>query len=102
MDFLDDNCSGVDTIFHKGKIGEIYNIGGGNEKTNLEITKLILKELNKPEELITFVKDRLGHDRRYSIDTTKTKALGWEPKLKFEDALKYTIKWYLENRWFWE
>ena len=100
--FVDDNCSGVDTIFHKGKIGEIYNIGGGNEKTNLEITKLILKELNKPEELITFVKDRLGHDRRYSIDTTKTKALGWEPKLKFEEALKYTVRWYLENRWFWE
>lgn len=100
--FVDDNCSGVDMVFHKGKIGEIYNIGGGNEKTNLEITQLILKELGKSEELISFVKDRLGHDRRYSISISKIKSLGWKPEWKFEDALKYTIKWYLNNKWFWD
>lgn len=100
--FVDDNCSGVDMVFHKGKIGEIYNIGGGNEKTNLEITQLILKELGKSEELISFVKDRLGHDRRYSISISKIESLGWKPEWKFEDALKYTIKWYLNNKWFWD
>ena len=100
--FVEDNCSGVDMVFHKGKIGEIYNIGGGNEKTNLEITQLILKELGKSEELISFVKDRLGHDRRYSISISKIKSLGWKPEWKFEDALKYTIKWYLNNKWFWD
>ncbi len=98
--FVEDNCNGVDVVFNKGKFGEIYNIGGGNEKTNLEIAKIILSELNKPEELITFVKDRLGHDRRYSIDTAKTKSLGWEPKWDFEEAMKYTIRWYLDNSWF--
>lgn len=100
--FVEDNCSGVDMVFHKGKIGEIYNIGGGNEKTNLEITQLILKELGKSEELISFVKDRLGHDRRYSISISKIESLGWKPEWKFEDALKYTIKWYLNNKWFWD
>ncbi|MDD6534723.1 MAG: dTDP-glucose 4,6-dehydratase [Methanosphaera sp.] len=95
--YVEDNCAGVDTVLHKGKIGEVYNIGGGNEKNNLEITKLILEKLNKPESLIKHVDDRLGHDRRYSLDASKTKKLGWEPKWKFEDAMEQTVNWYKEN-----
>jgi dTDP-glucose 4,6-dehydratase len=95
--YVEDNCSGIDTVLQKGKIGEVYNIGGGNEKNNLEITKMILKKLNKPESLIQHVDDRLGHDRRYSLDATKTKKLGWEPKWSFEDAMENTVNWYKEN-----
>lgn len=95
--YVEDNCAGVDTVLHKGKIGEVYNIGGGNEKNNLEITKLILEKLGKPETLIEHVEDRLGHDRRYSLDATKTKKLGWEPKWSFEDAMEKTVNWYKEN-----
>jgi dTDP-glucose 4,6-dehydratase len=97
-----DNCSAIDTVYMKGKPGEIYNIGTGNERTNLEITTLILEELNKPKSLINFVKDRPGHDWRYSLDCTKINKLGWEPEFDFEKALKYTIQWYKENRWWWE
>jgi dTDP-glucose 4,6-dehydratase len=100
--YVEDNCSGINTVFHRGKIGEIYNIGGENEKTNLEIAKFILEELNKPESLMTFVEDRLGHDRRYALDTTKIRNLGWEPNWEFGNALRYTVKWYLENEWFWK
>ncbi|MBO7719462.1 MAG: dTDP-glucose 4,6-dehydratase [Methanosphaera sp.] len=96
--YVEDNCAGVDTVLHKGKLGEVYNIGGGNEKNNMEITKLILEKLNKPESLIQHVEDRLGHDRRYSLDATKTKKLGWEPKWKFEDAMEKTVNWYKENQ----
>ena len=96
-----DNCSAIDLVSRKGEFGEIYNIGSENEKTNLEITYLILRELNKPETLIKFTKDRLGHDRRYSLDNTKIKYLGWKPEYVFEDALKYTVKWYEENEWWW-
>ncbi|MBE6485448.1 MAG: dTDP-glucose 4,6-dehydratase [Methanosphaera stadtmanae] len=95
--YVEDNCAGVDTVLHKGKIGEVYNIGGGNEKNNLEITKLILEKLGKPETLIQHVEDRLGHDRRYSLDATKTKKLGWEPKWSFEDAMEKTVNWYKDN-----
>ena len=95
--YVEDNCAGVDTVLHKGKIGEVYNIGGGNERNNLEITKLILEKLNKPESLITHVDDRLGHDRRYSLDASKTKKLGWEPKWTFEDAMEETVNWYKNN-----
>jgi len=97
-----DNCSGIDTVLHKGKIGEIYNIGGSNEKTNLEITKIILKELNKDESCIKYVKDRPGHDFRYAVDTGKIQRLGWKSQYKFAEALKDTIKWYQNNRWWWE
>ena len=97
-----DNCEAIDFVFQKGKIGEIYNIGAGNQKSNVEITKLILRELNKPESLINFVKDRLGHDFRYSLDTTKIKELGWKPKVKFEEGIKKTVKWYVENGWWWK
>lgn len=95
--YVEDNCAGVDTVLHKGKLGEVYNIGGGNEKNNMEITKLILEKLNKPETLIQHVQDRLGHDRRYSLDATKTKKLGWQPKWSFEDAMEKTVNWYRDN-----
>lgn len=100
--YVVDHCEAVDFIYNQGEIGEVYNIGGGNEKTNLEITKYILKKLEKPKSLMTFVEDRLGHDRRYSLDCTKLNQLGWSPKHRFEEALDKTIKWYIENRWWWE
>ena len=94
-----DHCSAIDTILEKGTIGEIYNIGGNNEKANIEIVKLIIKTLGKPEELITYVKDRPGHDRRYAIDNTKiTSQLGWKPTYTFEQGIKETIQWYLDNQ----
>jgi len=99
--YVEDNCAGIDTVFHKGKLGEVYNIGGGNEKPNLEVVKLILKQLGKPESLITFVKDRPGHDLRYSLNSDKARALGWKPAHTFEDAMKKTIDWYVNNEWWW-
>jgi dTDP-glucose 4,6-dehydratase len=98
-----DHCSAIDTVLHKGKIGEVYNIGGNNEKKNIEILKLILEKLNKPESLIKYVKDRPGHDRRYAINNTKiTTELGWEPSYTFEKGMEETIQWYLDNRDWWE
>lgn len=96
-----DNCSAINLVSEKGKFGEIYNIAAGNEKTNLEVAHLILKELSKPENLIKFVKDRLGHDRRYSLDIRKIRELGWKPQHDFEGALKNTINWYRKNSWWW-
>ncbi|MBL7147234.1 MAG: dTDP-glucose 4,6-dehydratase [Nanoarchaeota archaeon] len=98
---VQDNCEATDLIFHKGKIGETYNIGGNNEETNIEITRILLKELDKDEKYIEFVKDRLGHDRRYSLNISKIKKLDWKPKKNFEQALKETIQWYRENRKWW-
>jgi len=96
--YVEDHCSAIDAIIHQGKIGETYNIGGHNEITNLELVKIVLKELDKPESLITFVKDRLGHDLRYAIDNTKINTeLNWFPKYTFEEGIKITIKWYLAN-----
>ena len=93
-----DHCAAIYTVLTKGKIGEIYNIGGNNEKANLEIVRLILKELDKPESLITYVKDRPGHDRRYAIDNTKiTTELGWAPAYTFERGIHETIQWYLNH-----
>lgn len=101
--YVEDHCTAIDLILHKGKDGEVYNIGGHNEKTNLEVVKTILKELGKSESLITFVKDRAGHDMRYAIDPSKTRSeLGWEPTTLFDEGIKMTIKWYLENRDWWE
>lgn len=100
--YVRDNCSGIDTVFQKGKIGEIYNIGSGNEKQNIEIANSILEELDKPKSLITFVDDRPGHDQRYSLDIEKTRKLGWTLQCRFEDALEETVRWYTENEWWWE
>ncbi|HEY9188862.1 MAG TPA: dTDP-glucose 4,6-dehydratase [Bacteroidota bacterium] len=96
-----DHCKAIDIILHKGKIGEVYNIGGGNEKSNIEITKYILNYLGKPESLIQRVQDRLGHDRRYSINSSKLKSLGWQPEYNFESALRDTIEWYVKNEKWW-
>ncbi|MBZ9570461.1 dTDP-glucose 4,6-dehydratase [Methanobrevibacter sp. TMH8] len=93
-----DHCTAIDLVLHKGKAGEVYNIGGNNEKENIEIVKLILQYLKKSEDLIEYVEDRLGHDRRYAIDSTKIqKELGWKPKYTFEIGMKETIEWYLAN-----
>lgn len=95
---VSDHCSAIDTVLHKGKDGEIYNIGGNNEKANIEIVKLIISTLGKSEDLIEYVKDRPGHDRRYAIDNTKiTTELGWSPAYTFEQGIKETIEWYLNN-----
>ncbi|WP_312654083.1 dTDP-glucose 4,6-dehydratase [Proteiniclasticum sp.] len=95
---VSDHCSAIDTVLHKGKDGEVYNIGGNNEKANIEIVKLIIGTLGKTEDLIKYVKDRPGHDRRYAIDNTKiTTEFGWEPAYTFEQGMKETIQWYLEN-----
>ena len=100
--FVKDNCAAIDTVLHKGKVGEVYNIGSGNEKSNIQITKLILKTLGKPESLIEHVDDRLGHDFRYSLDTTKLRKLGWQPEHKFEEAMRLTIDWYKNNPDWWK
>lgn len=98
-----DHCSALDTILHKGNIGEVYNIGGNNEKPNIEIVKLILKNLKQPESLITFVKDRPGHDRRYAIDSSKIQyELGWQPSYTFERGITETIQWYVDNQKWWK
>jgi len=97
--YVEDHCEAIDLVFHNGRAGERYNIGGHNEKRNIEIVKLILKHLQKSEDLIQFVEDRKGHDYRYAIDPTKIKnELGWEPKTKFEDGIIKTIDWYLQNK----
>ena len=100
--FVTDNCEAIDVVINKASIGDVYNIGGGNEKTNLEITKFILQKLKKPDTLMTFVKDRMGHDRRYALDISKIRSLGWEPKHTFEQAMSETVEWYRDNRWWWE
>lgn len=100
---VEDHCRAIDLVLRKGREGEIYNIGGNCEKTNLEITRIILEKLNKPETLITFVKDRPGHDRRYAISMDKIeKELGWKPTFSFEVGIEKTINWYQENSWWWQ
>ena len=101
--YVEDHCSAIDLVIRKGREGEVYNIGGHNERTNLEVVRTVLKELNKPESLITYVTDRPGHDQRYAIDPTKIhNELGWLPETKFDDGIKKTVKWYLDNREWWE
>lgn len=101
--YVKDHCSAIDIVMRKGRNGEVYNIGGHNERTNLQVVKTILKELGKPETLITYVKDRPGHDMRYAIDPTKIRSeLGWQPETSFDDGIKQTIRWYLNNRTWWE
>ncbi|MGP4073227.1 dTDP-glucose 4,6-dehydratase [Piscibacillus sp. B03] len=97
-----DHCAAIDLVMHKGINGEVYNVGGHNEQTNLEVVKTIIKTLGKSEELIDFVKDRLGHDKRYAIDPTKLENLGWKPTYNFETGIAQTIQWYLDNKEWWE
>lgn len=100
--YVEDHCQAIDLIIHKGRIGEVYNIGGHNEMHNIDIVKLICRELDKPESLITYVEDRKGHDQRYAIDPSKIhRDLGWLPRTKFEDGIKLTIEWYLHHKEWW-
>ncbi|MBN2188927.1 MAG: dTDP-glucose 4,6-dehydratase [Chitinispirillaceae bacterium] len=101
--YVRDHCAALDLVLHKGKCGQVYNIGGSSEKRNVDLVRLILAELGKPEKLIAFVKDRLGHDRRYAIDASKIRReVGWSPSVTFDQGIKKTIQWYLDNRWWWE
>ena len=100
--FVDDHCLGIDFVFNHGCSGDIYNIGGGSELTNLEITHRILEMLGQDESSIQFVEDRKGHDLRYSLDCTKLRGMGWKPEYDFDIALESTVSWYMENRWWWE
>ena len=101
--YVEDHCKAIDLIIHKGRVGEVYNVGGHNEMRNIDIVKLICKQLGKPESLITYVTDRKGHDMRYAIDPAKIhRELGWLPETKFEDGIKKTIQWYLDNQDWWE
>lgn len=101
--YVEDHCRAIDLIIHNGKVGEVYNIGGHNEKANIDVVKIILNQLGKPESLIKFVTDRKGHDQRYAIDPTKIhNELGWLPTTKFEDGIKKTIQWYIDNEDWWE
>ena len=101
--YVEDHCKAIDLIIHKGKVGEVYNIGGHNEKSNLDVVKIILQQVGKPESLITFVGDRKGHDLRYAIDPTKIhNELGWLPTTMFDDGIRQTIDWYLDNEDWWK
>lgn len=101
--YVEDHCSAIDLVMHEGVNGEVYNVGGNNERTNIQIVKTVLAELGKPESLIAYVKDRPGHDRRYGIDATKiTRELGWKPQYHFESGIKKTIQWYLDNQDWWK
>ena len=101
--YVKDHCSAIDLIIHQGTVGEVYNIGGHNERTNIDVVKTILKQLNKPESLIEYVADRAGHDLRYAIDASKIyKELGWLPETNFDEGIKLTVEWYINNRSWWE
>ena len=101
--YVEDHCAAIDLILRKGRVGETYNIGGHNERRNIDVVRTILKELGKPGSLIEYVEDRKGHDRRYAIDPTKIhEELGWEPATKFDEGIKRTIQWYLANKSWWE
>lgn len=100
--YVEDHCSAIDLVIHQGKKGEVYNVGGNNERTNIDIVKTILQKLDKPGTLISYVADRPGHDRRYGIDATKiTTQLGWKPKYNFESGIQKTIQWYIDNSEWW-
>jgi dTDP-glucose 4,6-dehydratase len=96
-----DHCKGIDTVLHHGQVGEAYNIGGENERFNIDVTELILESLGKPRSLIRYVPDRPGHDRRYALDCSKVKRLGWSPRRGWEEAMAETVRWDRENEWWW-
>ncbi|HET6496709.1 MAG TPA: GDP-mannose 4,6-dehydratase, partial [Thermoleophilia bacterium] len=98
---VEDNCAAIDAVLRRGLVGEVYNIGGGNEVTNLDLTQGILERLGKHTDLIRYVADRPGHDRRYAVDCTKVKSLGWEPRIAFKDGLQCTVDWYRDNPDWW-
>ena len=101
--YVEDHCRAIELILENGRVGEVYNVGGHHEKQNIEVVKTILHALGKSEELIAFVKDRPGHDRRYAIDPSKIhRELGWLPQTSFEDGIQTTVEWYLQNRSWWE
>lgn len=99
--YVMDHCEGIDLVLHQGTIGEVYNIGTGKEMANLEMVEILLDELGKPHSLIQHVEDRQGHDRRYSMDVSKIMALGWEPDYTCDEAIRTTVRWYVENEWWW-
>ncbi|HOV60969.1 MAG TPA: dTDP-glucose 4,6-dehydratase [Candidatus Hydrogenedentes bacterium] len=99
--YVDDHCSAIDLVLRKGTPGEVYNIPGGNERENIVLTRKILEVLGKPESLIRHVPDRVGHDRRYAIDGTKLRALGWSPSMPWDMGIERTVRWYVENEWWW-
>ncbi len=100
--YVGDHCEGIDLVLHEGVLGETYNIGTGVEMTNLEMVEILLDELGKPASLIQHVEDRMGHDRRYCMNVNKVMALGWEPAHSHEEAIRKTVRWYVDNRWWWE
>ena len=101
--YVEDHCKAIDLILRQGRTGEVYNVGGHNEMRNIDIVRLICRELGKPESLITYVEDRKGHDLRYAVDPEKIRReLGWAPETAFQDGIKQTIRWYLDNRGWWE
>ena len=99
--YVEDHCAGIDLVLHKGLPGEIYNLGTGTETRNIDMARLLLQLLGKPESLLQFVTDRPGHDRRYSINVDKIRSLGWESRHSFEQALEKTVRWYVDNEWWW-
>ncbi|MCC6189458.1 MAG: dTDP-glucose 4,6-dehydratase [Anaerolineales bacterium] len=99
--YVEDHCSGIDLALHRGAAGEVYNLGGGNERHNIDVTRLILRLLGKPDSLIRPVADRPGHDRRYALDCARLRALGWQPAWGFEAAMAETVAWYRQNEWWW-
>ncbi len=100
--YVEDNCAGVDLVLREGEVGEVYNVGGGNEITNRDLTERVLRLCGAGDEMIEYVADRLGHDRRYSIDCSKVRDLGWKPARELDEALAATVEWYRDNRWWWE
>jgi dTDP-glucose 4,6-dehydratase len=100
--YVEDNCAAIDLVLRRGAVGEIYNVGAGNEVTNLDLTRRLLSIVGRDEDSIEYVTDRLGHDRRYSIETAKVRALGWRPERELGEALEATVTWYRANRWWWE
>lgn len=100
--YVDDNCEALDLVLHRGEPGEAYNVGAGNERSNIEVAEAVLRLLDKPRHLIRFVEDRAGHDQQYAMDSAKVRALGWRPRHDFDAALTKTVAWYRDNRWWWE